>query len=209
MVAEAYVALTGRYETTLLSYAARMLGGVRDGERCLVTALAAGWSELEGGGAEPARPQEWFTAHVRERCFDELALRGTTSAEHDLDGTGDCVAVAADQALAALRPALRDLLLLRDVHGFDVAVLCAVTDMSEADAESQLYRARSEFASAYSELPAPEHCPARRRDCPDCAERERLRAQPRHALLHLGPLAVRDQVRDALRAAVSAASPRG
>jgi hypothetical protein len=35
-----------------------------------------------------------------------------------------------------------------------------------------------------------------------------LRAQPRHALLHLGPLAVRDQVRAALRAAVNGAGDR-
>ena len=41
MEAEAYVALTARYETPLFSYTARMLGGLRDGERCLVDALAA------------------------------------------------------------------------------------------------------------------------------------------------------------------------
>ena len=118
------------------------------------------------------------------------------------------MALAADLALAALRPAHRDLLLLRDVHGLDAAVLCAVTDMSEADVENQLYRARAEFASIYAAQTAPDRCPARRSDCPDCAERERLRAQPQLALLHLGPLAVRDQVRAALRAAVSGAGDR-
>ena len=206
MQAEAYVELTARYETPLFSYSARMLGGLRDGERCLIAALTAGWTELEGGGAEPARPQEWFTALVRERCFDELARRGAVSAEDDLAGTGDCVALAADAALATLRPAYRDLLLLRDVHGLDPALLCAVTDMSEADAENQLYRARAEFAAAFAALPAPDRCPLRRTDCPDCAERERLRTQPAHALLHLGPLEVRDQVRSALRAALGSGS---
>jgi DNA-directed RNA polymerase specialized sigma24 family protein len=205
--AEAYVALTARHETPLFSYAARMLGGLRDGERCLIEALAAGWRELDGS-AEPARPQEWFTGLVRERCFDELARRAPAGPEDDLEGTGDCVAEAADAALAALRPAHRDLLLLRDVHGFDSGLLCAVTDMSEADVENQLYRARAEFASAYAAQRAPDACPARRADCPDCAERERLRALPQHALLRLGPLAVRDQVRAALRAAVSGAADR-
>ena len=204
MQAEAYVALTARYETPLFSYAARMLGGLRDGERCLIVALTDGWSELDGG-AEPARPQEWFTSLLRERCFDELARRAPAGAEDDLAGTGDCVALAADAALATLRPAYRDLLLLRDVHGLDSALLCAVTDMSQADVENQLYRARAEFATAYVAQRTPDGCSARRRDCPDCAERERLRSQPQHALLHLGPLAVRDQVRDALRAALSAA----
>jgi len=204
--AEAYVELTARYETPLFSYSARMLGGLRDGERCLISALTAGWAELEGGGAEPARPQEWFTALVRERCFDELARRGIVTAEDSLAGTGDCVAFATDAALGSLRPAHRDLLLLRDVHGLDTTLLCAVTDMSEADAENQLYRARAEFAAAFTALPAPERCPARRPDCPDCAERERLRARPAHALMHLGPLEVRDQVRDALRSALSSAA---
>ena len=80
--------------------------------------------------------------------------------------------------------------------------------MSEADVENQLYRARAEFASAYASQPEPERCSARRSDCPDCAERERLRALPQHALLHLGPLAVRDQVRAALRTALSGAGER-
>ena len=203
MEAEAYVALTARYETPLLTYTARMLGGLRDGERCLVAALAAGWRGL-GGGAEPARPQEWLTALVREQCFDELVRRGpAVTAEGDLDGDRDCVAVAADEALAALRPAYRDLLLLRDVHGLSGPVLETVTDMSESDLQKQLYRARSEFAGTFAAAPAPDRCPARRSDCPDCAERERLRATPQRALLHLAPLPVRDEVRRDLRAALT------
>jgi DNA-directed RNA polymerase specialized sigma24 family protein len=202
MQAEAYVALTARYETPLFSYAARMLGGLRDGEQCLVAALAGGFGDL-AGGAEPARPQEWFTAVVREACFDELARRGAGVSAEDTLAQGDCVAVAADAALAALRPAYRDLLLLRDVHGLDGALLAAVTDMSDADLQHQLYRARTEFATAFAALPAPDRCPARRIDCPDCAERETLRATPQRALLHLAPLPVRDQVRRELRTAIA------
>jgi RNA polymerase sigma-70 factor (ECF subfamily) len=208
MEAEAYVALAARHETALLAYAARMLGGLRDGERCLVAALADGWREL-ADGAEPARPQEWFTSLVRNRCFDELARRAPAGAEDDLHGTGDCVAAAADAALARLRPAHRDLLLLRDVHGLDSGTLGAIADLSAADLTTQLYRARAEFAAAYSALPTPPRCPARRHACPDCAERERLRAQPERALLHLGPLAVRDAVRHALREAISAGRAAG
>ena len=79
--AESYVALAARYDTPLFSYAARMLGGLGDGERCLVAALTAGWREL-GSGAAPSRPQpqEWLYGLVREHAFDELARRppGTT-----------------------------------------------------------------------------------------------------------------------------------
>jgi RNA polymerase sigma-70 factor (ECF subfamily) len=199
---EAYVALAARYETPLFSYSARMLGGLGDGERCLVAALAAGWRELEDD-VQPSQPQEWLYALMREECFDELARRGpATSGADDLGSIGDCVELAVDAALAALRPAYRDLLLLRDVHGLDSPTLCAVTDMSEPDVQHQLYRAREAFASTFAAQPAPDRCPARRVDCPDCLERERLRAEPQHALLHLGPLLVRDRVRTALRAAL-------
>ena len=79
MEAEAYVALAARYETPLFSYAARMLGGLGDGERCLVAALAVGWRDLRGGAA-PSRPQPpWLYGLVRDDCFDELAAR----ARHD------------------------------------------------------------------------------------------------------------------------------
>jgi DNA-directed RNA polymerase specialized sigma24 family protein len=200
MEAEAYVALAARYESPLFSYAARMLGSLSDGERCLVAALAAGFGGLSGG-AEPARPQEWFTGLVREACFDELARRGPAMAAWD-PAPGDCVALAADAALAQLRPVYRDLLLLRDVLGLAGPLLGALTDMSEADLQHQLFQARAEFAGAFAARPAPERCPARRVDCPDCAERERLRASPQRALLHLAPLPVRDQVRSELRLAL-------
>jgi DNA-directed RNA polymerase specialized sigma24 family protein len=205
MEAEAYLTLAARHETPLFSYAARMLGGLADGERCLVAALTAGWHDLDGS-SEPAQPQIWLTALAREACFDELARRPPdTTGEDDLRSVDGCAALAADSALAAVRPAHRDLLLLRDVHGLDTAVLCAVTDMGEADLEHQLYRARAAFASAFAEQPADPQCRAGRERgaCPDCAQRERLRATPQYALLQLGPLPVRERVRADLRRAVS------
>ena len=111
---------------------------------------------------------------------------------------------AADAALAAVRPAHRDLLLLRDVHGLDGPVLAGVTDMGPGDLEHQLYRSRVEFASAFATLPADPRCRAGRErgGCPGCAERERLRATPQYALLRLGPLPVRESLRGDLRRAV-------
>ena len=135
---------------------------------------------------------------MREGCFDELARRAPgTTGEDDLGSVDGCVAQAADAALAAVRPAYRDVLLLRDVHGLDTPALCAVADMGESDVEHLLYRARAEFASAFATLPADPRCRAsRERDgCADCAERERLRATPQYALLQLGPLPVRERVR--------------
>ena len=145
---------------------------------------------------------------MRERCFDELARRAPAGPEDDLDGhrrlRGASPPTARSRRCA---PPTATSLLLRDVHGLDSALLCAVTDMSEADVENQLYRARAEFASRYALAAGRRSAAARAaRDCPDCAERERLRALPQHALLHLGPLAVRDQVRAALRTALSGAS---
>jgi RNA polymerase sigma-70 factor (ECF subfamily) len=203
MEAEAYVTLAARYEAPLFSYAARMLGGLGDGERCLVEALAVGWRDLAGSSL-PSQPEAWLFTLVREACFDELSGRApATTGEADLASVDGCVAAAADAALTALRPAYRDLLLLRDVHGLGTQALCDVTDMGEADIENQLYRARAEFASAFAQLPADPRCRAARQGeaCPDCAERERLRATPQYALLRLGPLPVREGVRaDLLRA---------
>ena len=203
--AAAYAALAARYETPLYSYAARVLCSLGDGERCLIAALAAGWREL-GGGAAPSRPlpQEWLYGLVRDECFDELARRPPTdSGDLDVGLSGDCVEIAAEAALRTQRPAHRDVLILRDVHGLDAPLLCAVIDMSEADADNLLYRARDEFGKTFASLPAPERCNARRENCPDCAERERLRAVPQHALLRLGPLPVPERVRADLRSAVS------
>jgi DNA-directed RNA polymerase specialized sigma24 family protein len=204
MEAEAYVTLAARYETPLFAYAARMLGGLGDGERCLVASLTVGWRDLEGS-AEPSQPETWLYTLVREGCFDELARRAPgTKGEDDLASVDDCVAAAADAALTAVRPAHRDLLLLRDVHGLGTPALCAVTDMGEDDLEQQLYRGRAEFASLFAQLPADPQCRASREraGCPDCAERERLRATPQNALLQLGPLPVRDRVRASLRRAL-------
>jgi RNA polymerase sigma-70 factor (ECF subfamily) len=205
MQAEAYLTLAARYETSLFSYAARMLGGLGDGERCCASALSLGWRDLDGS-AEPSQPHIWLYTLVREGCFDELARRAPgTTGEADLGSVEDCVALAADAALSAVRPAHRDVLLLRDVHGLDTADLCAVTDMGVSDLEHQLYRARAEFTSAFATLPADPHCRAGREgsECPDCAERERLRATPQYALLRLGPLPARQRLRAELRRLLS------
>ena len=146
-----------------------MLGGLRDGERCLIAALADGWRELDGG-AEPARPQEWFTSLMRERCFDELARRAPAGPRT----TSTAPATASrsppmPRSRRCARP-IATSLLLRDVHGLDTALLCVVTDMSAADVENQLYRARAEFASAVCSQPragrlqrAPQRLPGLRR----------------------------------------------
>jgi len=120
MEVEAYLTLAARYETSLFSYAARMLGGLGDGERCWVGALTLGWRDLDGS-TEPSQPQTWLYTLMRESCFDELSRRAPgTTGEDDLGSVDGCVAQAANAALAAVRPAYRDVLLLRDVHGHGV-----------------------------------------------------------------------------------------
>ncbi|HET6171454.1 MAG TPA: hypothetical protein VFD90_02535 [Gaiellales bacterium] len=205
MEAEAYATLATRYETPLFSYAARMLGGLGDGERCIVAALTIGWRDLQGS-TEPSQPETWLYTLAREGCFDELAGRAPgTTGEDDLSVVDGCVAFAADAALTAVRPAHRDVLLLRDVHGLGIRALCAVTDMGENDLEHQLYRARAEFASVFAAMPADPRCRAgrERAGCADCAERERLRATPHYALLQLGPLPVPERLRADLRRSLS------
>jgi DNA-directed RNA polymerase specialized sigma24 family protein len=205
MEVEAYLTLTARYDTSLFSYAARMLGGLGDGERCWVSALALGWRDLSGS-AEPEQTQTWLWSLMREGCFDELARRApATTGEDDLSRVEGCVEHAADAALTAVRAAHRDLLLLRDVHGLDIPAIAAVTDMGTADLEHQLYRARLEFATSFETLPADPRCRAGRErgTCPGCAKREELRAAPQYALLRLGPLPVRESLRADLRRAIA------
>ena len=205
MEVEAYLTLAARYETSLFSYAARMLGGLGDGERCWVGTLTIGWRDLDGS-SEPSHPQTWLYTLMREGCFDELAKRAPgTTGEDDLGSVDGCVAQAANAALAAVRPAYRDVLLLRDVHGLDASALAAVADIGESDVEHLLYRARAEFATAFTTLPSDPRCRAsrEREGCADCAERERLRETPMYALLQLGPLPVRERARSDLRRALS------
>ncbi len=159
--ADAYGALAARYETPLFSYAARMLASLGDGERCLVAAFANGWRDLQGGAA-PSRPQprEWLYGLVRDECFDELARRPPTdSGDRDVGASGDCVELAAEAALRVQRPAHRDVLILRDVLGFDIPLLCVLLDMSEADAENLLYRARAEFGREFAAAARPRTLP--------------------------------------------------
>ena len=95
---------TARYETPLFSYAARMLGCLGDGERCLRRPLASGWHDLHGGAA-PSRPQPTMALGlVRDGCFDELA-RGVRqpTGDHDIGGQ-DCVELAAEAALPSSAP---------------------------------------------------------------------------------------------------------
>ena len=145
---------------------------------------------------------------MREGCFDELAKRAPgTTGEDDLGSVDGCVAQAADAALAAVRPAYRDVLLLRDVHGLDTPALAA--------------RGRhGRVGRRAPALPRPRGVRERLRDAagdPTAAARVAARAaaptapsgsgcarRRMHALLHLGPLPVRERARADLRRALSA-----
>ena len=119
----------------------------RDGERCLVAALAAGWREPRGRRRAGAAAGVVHGARARAVLRRARAARPAVTAEDTLDGgrrlRGDRRRRRARRAAA--RPTAT-CCCCATCTASPSALLEAVTDMSEADLENQLYRARAEFA---------------------------------------------------------------
>ena len=183
-----------------------------DGERCLV---AAARERL----ARPAGRRRAVAAAAANGSTASCATSASTSSRGARRPTRATTTSAPPATAsssrptprcAAQRPAYRDLLILRDVHGLDTPLLCAVTDMSEADVENLLYRARAEFAKAFAEPAGPRALPRPPHRLPGL---RRARAAARHAAARAAaPRAAagaRARAPELREASSSALTPRG
>jgi RNA polymerase sigma-70 factor (ECF subfamily) len=151
--AEAFGLIVRRYETSLLRFAARMLGSGGDAEDAVAESFVRAYRHL-ASCREPARLRTWLYRIVANRCKSHLARR--PRAEVSLDEVPP-VADPADneadleraeqldlvqRALLQLSPEKRAAFVLKHVEGLSYEEMAAITGERVPTLKMRVHRAR-------------------------------------------------------------------
>jgi len=236
---EAFDLLVSRYSAPLYSFAARLVRSSEDGEDLVQQAFLNAWQALRAG-VRPLRLAPWLFRITRNLCFDHLEKRRPDRLEDDAaerlraperaepEHAAERAQALADvtTALGAIPPSQREVLLLRELHGFDYAAIASILGISEKAVKSLLHRARGSLAAAvvrqrsgaacaevapdFEALAGGRLSPARvvavqrhLRQCPSCRSQATAIALSRRSLQHLGFLLPTAALRESITASIT------
>lgn len=148
---DAYEVLVRRHRGRIYRIALRMLGDPHDAEDVVQDVLIQVWTALTGF-ARASAFTTWLYRIVVNRCKNQVRRRRWTRPVHDTDshpaaGAEDMVVArhrvrATMEAVAALPPDQRVVLVLHELEGLSYREVAAVVDASEDAVRGRLYRAR-------------------------------------------------------------------
>jgi RNA polymerase sigma-70 factor (ECF subfamily) len=184
---EALNALLKRYQPQILRFGLKMCRNPDDAGEVLQDTLFAAARTLHGfRGASSV--STWLYSIARSFCIKRRRRRVFAPHVVSLESASQAAATARDHgrdperaladrelgaelqaAIAALEPAYREVLLLRDVEGLSAAEVAEVTALSVAAVKSRLHRARAEVRGRLAPLlrPAGPAWPPGAATCPD------------------------------------------
>lgn len=157
---DAFADLARRHQSSLYRFALRSCGGEREAEDALQDALLAAWRGA-AGFRQDASARTWLFQVLVHACRRRRRRRSGEPARHDpMEEAGAVPAAeghpevrvaarqlghAIDEALAAMTPEAREVLVLRDVDGLPGEEAAAALGLSLAAMKSRLHRARLEL----------------------------------------------------------------
>lgn len=145
---EAFAELVGAHQAEVLAYCARFLGDPSAAADVTQEVFLTLWRERDRY-REEGRLRHWLLRVARHRCLAETKKRRSRRALSDRVAaqpaaaveplTGDSAALAA--ALAGLKPAHRDVVVLRYLEDLSLADIAAITGLRQGTIKSRLHRA--------------------------------------------------------------------
>jgi RNA polymerase sigma-70 factor (ECF subfamily) len=151
--AEAFSLIVRRYETSLLRFAARMLGSNGDAEDAVAESFVRAYRHL-ASCREPARLRTWLYRIVANRCKSHLARRPRADVSLDdappLADPADNEAALeraeqlglVQRALLQLSPEKRAAFVLKHVEGLSYEEMAAITGERVPTLKMRVHRAR-------------------------------------------------------------------
>ena len=154
---DAYEVLVQRHRTRIYRIALRMLGDPDDAEDVAQDVLIQVWTALVGFAGTSAFTT-WLYRIVVNRCVNHVRRRRWTRPVQDADapsvaGAEDLVvarhrAQATMEAVAALPPDQRAVIVLHQLEGLSYREVAAVVNVSEDAVRGRLHRARVNLVEA-------------------------------------------------------------
>lgn len=154
---DAYEVLVRRHRGRIYRIALRMLGDPQDAEDVAQDVLIQVWTALAGFAGASAFTT-WLYRIVVNRCMNQVRGRRWTRPVHEVDplsvaGAEDTViaqyrARATVEAIAALPPDQRAVIVLHQLEGLSYREVAAVVNVSEDAVRGRLHRARLSLVEA-------------------------------------------------------------
>jgi len=167
---DAFERLYGEYSAPIYNLCARVVCDREEAKDLTQDVFITAFNHLRSPGAEPVRKlKPWLYRVATNACFDHLRSR-----KH-LDGGGDAQLEGAasgvdeyqraetvalvEQSLGQLNERYRTALVLKDLQGLEPTEIAEVMEVSRANADVLVHRARASFKAAFAKLagdvPAP------------------------------------------------------
>ena len=159
---EAFGLIVRRYESGLLRFATRVLGGRDAAADAVAESLVRAYRHL-ASCRDPTRLRTWLYRIVANRCKSHLARRATGDVSLDdappiADPTDNEAALerveqlaVVEQALATLSPEKREAFVLKHVEGMSYQEMAAVTGERIPTLKMRVHRAREALLKALEE----------------------------------------------------------
>ncbi len=156
---EAFGLIVRRYESGLLRFATRVLGGRDAAADAVAESLVRAYRHL-ASCRDPTRLRTWLYRIVANRCKSHLARRATGDVSLDdgppiADPTDNEAALerveqlaVVEQALATLSPEKREAFVLKHVEGMSYQEMAAVTGERIPTLKMRVHRAREALLKA-------------------------------------------------------------
>ena len=159
---EAFRTLVERYQARALAHAIAINRNRDDARDVVQEAFLNAHRALRTFDRERAF-YPWFYAILRNCCYRQLASRRTDATDGEmrvdlLESPGVSVEerLAIEEALAALAPADREIVMLRHFDGLSYAELAAALDIPAGTVMSRLFNARKRLRESLARGSAPE-----------------------------------------------------
>jgi len=159
---EAFGLIVRRYESGLLRFATRVLGGHDAAADAVAESLVRAYRHL-ASCRDPTRLRTWLYRIVANRCKSHLARRATGDVSLDdippiADPADNEAALervqqlaVVEQALATLSPEKREAFVLKHVEGMSYQEMAAVTGERIPTLKMRVHRAREALLKALEE----------------------------------------------------------
>ena len=159
---EAFGLIVRRYESGLLRFATRVLGGRDAAADAVAESLVRAYRHL-ASCRDPTRLRTWLYRIVANRCKSHLARRATGDVSLDdvppiADPADNEAALervqqlaVVEQALATLSPEKREAFVLKHVEGMSYQEMAAVTGERIPTLKMRVHRAREALLKALEE----------------------------------------------------------
>ena len=156
--ANAFEALMGAYETKIYALCLRMMGNPHDGEDAAQEAMLRIWRTIGQYRFESAF-STWIYRVTASCCMDAIRKR-QRHAQPSLEELGETdgetpqehaerteTRSAIQRAISAVPETMREVFLLRDVHGLSVEETAQALQIAQGTVKSRLVRAREKIAA--------------------------------------------------------------